>query len=142
MITETLQPVELLPTKFEPKFNSRFILELDDIEPFLVKVVRLPQISVGTEGRLTYKTNLEVVLYNPIAPSGSQGVMTFCKKALKRKNLKARIKQLDSIGTVISLWEFVGVSPELVRFDDLDYSEKRPSLIHMNLSFRKMTLKY
>ncbi len=138
---ETLPAIEMLPTKYEPKFTNRFILDVDGIDSFIVQSVQLPKISVAND-HLGYLTKLEVALYDPIAPSGSQQVMEFCKKAAKGKKISAGIKLLDAVGTVVSHWVFTNVKPDYVDFGDLSYDTATPKLIKMSLSFDKMTLKY
>ena len=42
---ETLDVVDLLPNKFEPKRQNRWVLAIEGIDAFLVKTAKRPAIS-------------------------------------------------------------------------------------------------
>ena len=55
MQTEQLKIEELLPTKFEPKVNRRFILDMDCIPSYIVKSVHTPPLVPNDAGKLIPK---------------------------------------------------------------------------------------
>ena len=55
---ETLDVVDLLPNKFEPKRQNRWVLAIEGIDAFLVKSAKRPSISFN-------ETTIEFCSQNP-----------------------------------------------------------------------------
>ena len=144
MQTETLSLEQMLPAKFQPKMSYHWILDVDGIDPFLVKQARVhpwvrkvwPWCWASThEGRIT------VTLYDPITPSGSQQVDEWISKGHNQPRT-ARIKFFDPVGSVISVRSFKGVRVEQVEWQDFNYAVTEPMLITLELSFSSDKLEF
>ena len=46
-MAETLSVTDMLPNKFEPKRNYRWVLTIEGIDAFLVTTTKPPEISLG-----------------------------------------------------------------------------------------------
>ena len=90
-MAETLSVTDMLPNKFEPKRQHRWVLAIEGIDAFLVKTAGRPTWSSGeTEipfinsyrkvntGKAKWD-NLTVTIHDPIAPSGAQQVMEWIR---------------------------------------------------------------
>ena len=89
-MAETLSVTDMLPNKFEPKRNYRWVLAIEGIDAFLVASTARPQVSIGEKkidfinsyrriaGKLEF-SDLSVKLHDPIAPSGAQQVMEWLR---------------------------------------------------------------
>jgi len=141
-MSETLTVDQMLPTKFEPLWNRRFIFCLDGLDAFLVRRVDRPshrrvhgKADIGFE-----KQELVVYLYSVVAPSTEQQV----EELMKTNNLPkvCAIKLLDSNGTVVNKYSYSGVHVERVDFDSLDYSNNSTAGIKLTLSFATEFLEF
>ena len=89
-MAETLSVTDMLPNKFEPKRNYRWVLAIEGIDAFLVSSTNRPQIQIGEKkiefinsyrmiaSKLSFQ-DLSVKLHDPIAPSGAQQVMEWIR---------------------------------------------------------------
>ena len=80
-MAETLKVAEMLPNKFEPKRNYRWVLAIEGIDSFLVKTTKRPDFTL-TDKKIDYINSyrrvsgkldmgdISVQLHDPIAPSG------------------------------------------------------------------------
>lgn len=86
----TIDPNELFYTAFEPKLQNRFILYVDGIPSYMVKGVsglgftndEITLNHINTYRKIKGKTkwnNINLTLYDPITPSGSQTVMEWAR---------------------------------------------------------------
>ena len=75
----------LMFTPFEPKLSQRFVLEVDGIPAYMIKVANRPTYTaeiveidyINVKRKTKGKSNwddVEMTLYDPIAPSGAQAV--------------------------------------------------------------------
>jgi len=81
-MAETLSVSEMLPNKFEPKRQFRWVFAIEGIDSFLMKTAARPQMQFTElpmpfinsyrylSGRMQFQT-MSITLYDPIAPSGS-----------------------------------------------------------------------
>ncbi len=144
-MAETLNVADMLPNKFEPKRQNRFVLAIEGIDSFLVKTSGRPNFEIGMKefnyinsyrriagGRGKW-SSISVTLYDPIAPSGSQQVMEWIRTHAETVSGRTgyadfykrdiQIKVLDPIGTVVELWDLKGAFLTGVDFNDLSYDD-------------------
>ena len=163
-MAETLSVVDMLPNKFEPKRQYRWILALEGIDSFLIKTVARPSITLAQDtiqyinsyrkigGKLSFG-DLSITLHDPIAPSGAQQVMEWIRTHYESVSGRAgyidfykrdiQIKMLDPVGTVIELWDIKGALIQNAGFGNLDYGGgEDPMTISLTLEFDNCVLQY
>lgn len=121
----------MLPTNFEPKRQNQYVLEIEGIDSFLIKSANaLPTVTLDEKvidwinmkrylaGTKPVYNTMDVVLYDPINPSGAQLVDEWLR--LHWEAITGRmgysdfykrdivLKQLDPPGNVISRMEYGG----------------------------------
>ena len=90
-MAETLSVTDMLPNKFEPKRDYRWVLAIEGIDSFLVTATKRPSITIGnsqikfinsyrqiSNGKGVFG-GISVELHDPIAPSGAQQVMEWIR---------------------------------------------------------------
>jgi len=162
-MAETLSVTDMLPNKFEPKRNYRWVLAIEGIDSFLMMNTSRPSITIGEKkidfmnsyryvsGKLTFG-DLSVKLHDPIAPSGAQQVMEWIRTHYESVSGRAgyadfykrdiQIKLLDPVGTVIELWDVKGAMITSANFNSLDYSGEEIMAIDLNLKFDNCVLQF
>ena len=162
-MAETLDVTSMLPNKFEPKRQFRWVFAIEGIDAFLMKTASRPTFSTeGIEvpfinsvrylaGKTTFDT-VDVTLHDPIAPSGAQQVMEWVRTHYESVSGRAgyadfykrdcQLKMLDPVGTVIELWDMKGCFLESASFGDLDYGSSDPSEISLSIRFDNCVLQY
>ena len=162
-MAETLSVAEMLPNKFEPKRQFRWVFAIEGIDAFLMKGAARPTISTNEvefpfinhtrylAGRTTFGT-MGVTLYDPIAPSGAQQVMEWLRTHFESVSGRAgyadfykrdcQIKLLDPIGTVVELWDVKGAFITEASYGDLSYDTNDPAEISLTLRFDNCVLQY
>ena len=162
-MAETLSVAEMLPNKFEPKRQFRWVFAIEGIDAFLMKSAARP--TIATEqvtlpfinhtrylaGRTTFG-DMSVTLYDPIAPSGAQQVMEWVRTHFESVSGRSgyadfykrdcQIKMLDPIGTVVELWDVKGAFITDANFNELNYDSENPTEISMTLRFDNCVLQY
>lgn len=134
-MTEELSVDNMLPTKFEPKRNFRWFLEIDEIDAFLMKKAEMPKFY-RREGHFKVE-NFRFEMYNPIAPSGSQQVMKWIKSKESRTGI---LKLLDHLGRVVEKWELTELELVSVDFGSLDYADSSNLTIFVECSCKQVFL--
>ena len=162
-MAETLSVAEMLPNKFEPKRQFRWVFAIEGIDAFLMKSAARPTISTEQvtlpfinhtrylAGRTTFG-DMSVTLYDPIAPSGAQQVMEWIRTHFESVSGRAgyadfykrdcQIKMLDPIGTVVELWDVKGAFITNAEYGSLSYDTNEASEISMTLRFDNCVLQY
>ena len=162
-MAETLDVASMLPRKFEPKYNNRWIFALEGIDSYLIKTANRPSIAVGSitidymnsqrhvAGRSTFG-DLSITLHDPIAPSGAQQVMEWARTHYESVSGRAgyadfykrdaQLKLVDPIGTVIELWDLKGCILTSVDFGALAYGEPSAAEISLGIKFDNCVLQY
>lgn len=163
-MAETLSVTDLLPNKFEPKRQYRWILAIEGIDSFLIKSTARPSITLGNEtiqyinsyrkigGRVTFGS-MNVTLHDPIAPSGAQQVMEWVRTHYESVSGRAgyidfykrdiQVKMLDPVGTVIELWDIKGAFLTSANFNTLSYSGgETPMEISLGIEFDNCVLQF
>jgi hypothetical protein len=162
-MAETLSVAEMIPNKFEPKRKNRWVFALEGIDAFLMKSAARPSVQIQeTEfkyinstrylaGRSTFG-DLQITIYDAIAPSGAQQVMEWIRTHYESVSGRAgyadfykrdcQLKMLDPVGTVIELWDIKGAHLTNVTFGDVSYDDDAPTEISMTLRFDNCVLQY
>ncbi len=163
-MAETLSVTDMLPNKFEPKRQFRWIFAIEGIDSFLMKTAARPQMEIANieipwintkrylAGRLTFQT-MTVTLHDPIAPSGAQQVMEWIRTHQETVSGRSgyadfykrdcQIKLLDPIGTVVELWDVKGAMITDANYNDLTYDTDDAIVdISLTLRFDNCVLQY
>ena len=162
-MAETLNVADMLPNKFEPKRNYRWVLAIEGIDAFLVASTNRPDFSLGEKkiefinsyrmigGKLSFG-DLSVKLHDPIAPSGAQQVMEWIRTHYESVSGRAgyadfykrdiQLKLLDPIGTVVELWDIKGAFITNAGFGSLDYTGEEIMQIDLTLKFDNCVLQF
>lgn len=163
-MAETLSVSEMLPNRFEPKRQYRWVMAIEGIDSFLVKNTARPQVQIGSTeipfinsyrkvaGKLKFQS-LSINLYDPIAPSGAQQVMEWIRTHYESVSGRAgyadfykrdiQLKMLDPVGTVIELWDIKGAFLTNATFNSLDYGGgDEPMMINLTVEFDNCVLQY
>ena len=162
-MAETLSVAEMIPNKFEPKRKNRWVFAIEGIDAFLMKTASRPtyntqETTLGfinstryLAGKTTFDT-IQVTIYDPIAPSGSQQVMEWIRTHFESVSGRAgyadfykrdcQLKLLDPVGTVVELWDLKGCFLESAGFGDLDYGTEDPAEISLSIRFDNCVLQY
>ena len=162
-MAETLSVTDMLPNKFEPKRNYRWVLAIEGIDAFLVAKANRPTITLTDKkidfinsyrrvsGKLEFG-DLSVTLHDPIAPSGAQQVMECIRTHYESVSGRAgyadfykrdiQLKMLDPIGTVVELWDIKGCLLTNINFQTLDYGSDDVQMIDMTIKFDNCVLQF
>jgi hypothetical protein len=124
-----LDPNEIMYTAFEPKVTNRFIMYIDGIPSYMIKKASAPSVDLGEikiehinvyrkiKGKAEWK-DMELSLYDPISPAGSQAVMEWVRlhhesvtgrdgySDFYKKDLNLSI--IGPIGDIVSEWIIKG----------------------------------
>ena len=163
-MAETLSVGQLLPNRFEPKRQFRWVFAIEGIDSFLMKTAARPSMSIAEKeipwinskrylaGRLTF-SNMSLTLHDPIAPSGAQQVMEWIRTHAETVSGRAgyadfykrdcQIKLLDPIGTVVELWDIKGAFITEANYNTLTYdNDAEPVEISLTMRFDNCILQY
>jgi hypothetical protein len=162
-MAETLSVTDMLPNKFEPKRQFRWVLAIEGIDAFLCKTATRPNISTEEievpylnhtrylAGKTKFET-LSVTLHDPIAPSGAQQVMEWIRTHFESVSGRAgyadfykrdiQLKLLDPIGTVVELWDCRGCFLTAADFGSLDYGSSDATEISLTIRADNIVLQY
>lgn len=138
-----LNPNEIMFTAFEPKVQNRFILYVDGIPAYLIKKASAPGFEANeiildhinvyrkVKGKIRWN-DMNLELYDPIAPSGTQAVMEWARLAHEsvtgrdgysdfyKKDLRLNI--LGPVGDVVGEWIIKGAFVKTANFGEFDWS--------------------
>ena len=162
-MAETLSVTDMLPNKFEPKRNYRWVLAIEGIDAFLVSETNRPTITIGDKkidfinsyrniaGKLSF-SDISVKLHDPIAPSGAQQVMEWIRTHYESVSGRAgyadfykrdiQLKMLDPIGTVVELWDIKGAFITQANYGSLTYSGDDIMVIDLTLKIDNCVLQF
>jgi hypothetical protein len=162
-MAETLSVSNMLPNKFEPKRQFRWVFAIEGIDSFLMKTASRPSFTTSEQtipfmnstryiaGKTVFET-LSITLHDPIAPSGAQQVMEWIRTQNETVSGRAgyadfykrdcQIKLLDPVGTVVELWDLKGAWVTTANFGTLDYGTEEPAQVDITLRFDNCVLQY
>jgi hypothetical protein len=162
-MAEILEFDKMFYTNFEPKMKTRFIMEIDGIDAYLIKTAARPTIKFETivldhinikrklQGKGEWE-DIKIELYDPIVPSAAQKVMEWVR--LGHESITGRagyadfykkditIKMLGPVGDVVEKWKLKGALIVNVDFSDLDYSSDDIAQIDIDLAYDYAILEY
>ena len=162
-MAETLSVTDMLPNKFEPKRNYRWVLAIEGIDAFLMSETQRPTITIGetkidfinsyrnVAGKLTFG-DISVKLHDPIAPSGAQQVMEWIRTHYESVSGRAgyadfykrdlQLKMLDPVGTVVELWDIKGAFITNANYGTLTYGADDTMTIDLTLKIDNCVLQF
>lgn len=162
-MAETLSVTDLLPNKFEPKREYRWVFAIEGIDAFLVKEVNRPSIDIketkidyinsyrNVAGKLSFG-DFSVKLHDPIAPSGAQQVMEWIRTHYESVSGRAgyadfykrdcQLKMLDPVGTVVELWDLKGALLKKANYGSLKYDGEGIMMIDLTLAVDNCVLQF
>jgi len=138
-----LDPSEIMFTAFEPQVENRFVLYIDGIPAYIIKKATAPSFEAGEitldhinvyrkiKGKVRWN-DLDLELYNPIAPSGAQAVMEWARLAHEsvtgrdgysdfyKKDLV--LNTLGPVGDIVSEWIIKGAFVKSANFGNYDWA--------------------
>jgi hypothetical protein len=162
-MAEILEFDKMFYTNFEPKMKTRFIMEIDGIDAYLIKTAARPTIKFETivldhinikrklQGKGEWE-DIKIELYDPIVPSAAQKVMEWVR--LGHESITGRrgyadfykkditIKMLGPVGDVVEKWKLKGALIVNVDFSDLDYSSDDIAQIDIDLAYDYAVLEF
>ena len=162
-MAETLSVQDMLPNKFEPKRQFRWVFAIEGIDSFLLKTAARPAVTtaevevpfLNATRYIAGKTKFEQInltLHDPIAPSGAQQVMEWIRTHYESVSGRAgyadfykrdaQLKLVDPIGTVIELWDLKGCVLTSVGFGELTYGDPGMLEISLGMKFDNCILQY
>jgi hypothetical protein len=162
-MAEVLDFSKMFYTNFEPKMQNRFIMEVDGIPSYLIKVSARPTVSFEEvtldhinvkrklKGKATWE-NITMTLYDPIVPSGAQAVMEWVRlghEAITGRDGYADFYKKDiqcymlgPVGDKIEQWKLKGAFIQSANFGDLDWSSNDPASIELTLTYDYAILEF
>jgi len=162
-MAETLSVTDLLPNKFEPKRNYRWVFAIEGIDAFLISDAARPTVTIKNKkidfinsyrniaSKLEF-SDITVKLHDPIAPSGAQQVMEWIRTHYESVSGRAgyadfykrdcQIKMLDPVGTVVELWDIKGAFLTKADFGSLQYGSDDIMMISLGLKFDNCVLQF
>lgn len=162
-MSEVLDVSSLIPNRFEPKRKNRWILQIEGIDAFLIKMAARPTVTteevelpfVNSVRYLAGKTRfntINVTLTDAIAPSGAQQVMEWMRLCFESVSGRAgyadfykrdvQLKMVDPVGTVVELWDLKGVFIRSANFGELSYDDHGAAEIVLELRYDNAVLQY
>jgi len=142
-MAKILENNEMLFGTWEPKVKNRFIMYINDIPSYIVKMANRPSINfepitidyINTKRKLQGKgewQDITLSLYDPIVPSGAQAVMEWVRLGYEsitgrkgyadfyKKDLT--LNMLGPVGDVVEQWSIKGALIVSANFGDLDWA--------------------
>lgn len=110
-LTLSKNELENLNKLFEPKVVPRFMVKMEGIPSYLIKETDFPSFDIDCAGKKNFKP-LNMVLYDPIYPSGTTAVM---EKIEAGTRWDFSLIYLGPVGDIVQRWEVK--NPELVSVD-------------------------
>ena len=160
-----LNSSEIMFRAFEPKVQNRFIVSMADtgIQGFMVKNVKAPNFqdnSIKLDHINSYRKirgkrewqDMDMVLYDPITPSGAQAVMEWARLSYEsvtgragysdfyKKNLQLDV--LGPVGDVVSQWIISGAFIVNADFGQYDWTSDEAVEISITVAMDYCVLNY
>lgn len=151
-------------TPFEPKVKNRFVMYINDVPAFMVKMANRPSINfeVITVDHINIKRKLQgkgewqditLYLYDPIVPSAAQAVMEWVR--LGHESLTGRrgyadfykkdltLNMLGPVGDVVEQWAIKGALIVSANFGDLDWAAGADlAMVEMTIAYDYAVLEF
>lgn len=154
---------DMFYNNFEPRLKNRFIMLIDGIPSFMIKMAKLPTLQQNSKavdhinlqryvkGKSIWGS-IDITLYDPIVPSGAQTMMEWVR--LHHESLTGRdgyadiykkdvvIQILGPVGDVVSEWIGKGTQITQVNFGDVDWANDELQNIGVTLQADYWVLNY
>ena len=162
-MAETLSVAEMLPNKFEPKRQFRWVFAIEGIDAFLMKSAARPTISTEQvtlpfinhtrylAGRTTFG-DMSVTLYDPIAPSGAQQVMEWIRTHFESVSGRSgyadfykkdvTFNMLGPVGDIVEEWTLKGSYIATANFGEMAFDSNEPADITLTLQYDYAILQF
>ena len=162
-MAQTLTVPEMLPAKFTPTHKRHFIFAIEGVDAFLVKTASKPEMKteeqtiswINSTRYVAGKTTFEPIsctLHDPIGPSGAQQVLEWVRLHFESVSGRSgypdfykrdvQFKQLDPVGTVISLWDIKGAFLTSAKFGEATYEGSDMVEISISMRYDNAVLQY
>ena len=162
-MAETLDVVDMIPNRYEPKRKFRWILQIEGVDAFLAKSTARPQrvfeeITIDWINHKRYLAGkhefqpLAVELYDPIAPSGAQQVEEWIRLNFESVSGRAdyadfykrdiQLKLLDPVGTVVELWDIKGAWSKDTNYNELAYDNNEAAWVTLSIRYDNAVLQF
>ena len=148
---------------WEPKYQHKFVMNIDGIPAFLVKTSAKPSLTNGevvldhinVKRKLKGKSawnSIAITIYDAIVPSAAQAVMQWVR--LHHESATGRdgyasvykkdivLNQLSPLGEIIEEWQIKGAYLSEVNFGSLDWSAEDVVMIDATLNYDWALLSY
>ena len=160
---DILDTNELFFTPFEPKTKNRFIMYIEGIPSYLVRTAGRPQIQFEEivlapinvkrhlKGKATWQT-IDVMLYDPIVPSGAQAVMEWVR--LGHESVTGRdgyadfykkditFNMLGPVGDIVEEWTLKGAYVQAANFGEMSWESNEPADITVTIQYDYAILQF
>ena len=158
-----LDPSEIFYTAFEPTVSNRFIMYIDGIPSYMIKKASAPSVEMGEikldhintyfkiKGKAEWK-DIELSLYNPISPSGTQACMEWVR--LHHESVTGRdgysdfykkditLDLIGPVGDIVSEWIVKGAFIKTFSAGTFDWSTTDPTELNLTLGMDYCILNY
>jgi len=148
---------------WEPKYQHKFVMNIDGIPAYLVKTSAKPSMTNGevvldhinVKRKLKGKSawnSIAITIYDAIVPSAAQAVMQWVRlhhesatgrdgyASIYKKDIT--LNQLSPLGEVIEEWQLKGCYLSEVNFGSLDWSAEDVVMIDATLNYDWALLSY
>jgi hypothetical protein len=148
---------ELFYTEFEPKRKNQFVFFIEGIPTYLIQQANRPEIDFNTitldhinvkrrlKGKVQEYPDINLTLYDPISPSGSQIVMEWVRlhhEAVTGRDSYADLYKkdvtyntLDPTGAFVEEWTLKGAFISNVTFGDVSWEDDAEHTIELTLTY-------
>jgi hypothetical protein len=160
---DLIDPSEIMFTPFEPKLKNRFIMYIEGVPAYIIKSGNRPTIQFEqivldhinvqryVKGKGVWQP-LDILLYDPIVPSGAQSVMEWVR--LSHESVTGRdgysdfykkditFNMLGPVGDKVEEWTLKGAYISQANFGTIDWSVNEPADITLTLQYDYAILQF
>ena len=160
---DLIDPSEIMFTPFEPKLKNRFIMYIEGVPAYIIKSGNRPTLNFESitldhinvkryvKGKGEWQP-LDIMLYDPIVPSGAQSVMEWVR--LSHESVTGRdgysdfykkdvtFNMLGPVGDKVEEWTLKGAYIQQANFGTIDWSVNEPADITLTLQYDYAILQF
>ena len=160
---DLIDPSEIMFTPFEPKLKNRFIMYIEGVPAYIIKSGNRPTLQFESitldhinvkryvKGKGEWQP-LDIMLYDPIVPSGAQSVMEWVR--LSHESVTGRdgysdfykkdvtFNMLGPVGDKVEEWTLKGAYIQSANFGTIDWSVNEPADITLTLQYDYAILQF
>ena len=154
---------DVMFTPFEPKIKHRYLMQIDGIPAYTIRVANRPSIESEevilehmnvtryVKGKSRWQP-IDITLYDPVVPSAAQQVMEWVR--LSHESVTGRdgysdfykkdvtFNVLGPVGDVVEEWTLKGAYIQSANFGDLAFDSSDPTEITLTLKYDYAVLKF